>query len=375
MRVIILSSSALHKMHFTDLYINEIREQYPVDLWDVSEIYHHPGKDSEFPEVLKIHSPEELQEKVQEAAKADHCVCLTNILIFDLHVVYPVFHRAGIPLLQIDKESMIWWMRDAWYREHQEHADDATKKMLRFKDNPVTRPFYSWLEYQHVKFDYLLGAKNYYPDQAKHFIPIHSLKYDEYLRSTQEEPVLSEKYILFMDAGLAHLPAVSGQPNSIDRDDYLICMNRLFDQLEERYHLPVVIAAHPKSEYPENAFRGRQAILYKTAALARYAEFVLCHYSTSIIDLVLQRKPIVFMTSRDYMKSASKTILITTAEYARLLHAPLLELHEEKLPGSLAVQVEEAAYDAFTREHIIGQAPAGKNNRELILEFLKTLEK
>lgn len=374
MRVIIMSSSPLHKMHFTDLYINELREKYPVSIWDVSRLYWKSEPSPEFPEVERVESTEELSAKVEQLTSKEQCVCITNILIYNLHVVYPAFHKAGIPLLQIDKESVIWWMRDAWYRDHPEYADDAVRKMLRWKGNPLTRLIYSWMEYQHVKFDYLLGARNYYPEQAKKFVPIHSLKYDEYLRSTEESPVLSEKYILFMDAGLAHLASVSGKPNSIDRDDYLDCMNRLFDQLEERYHLPVVIAAHPKSEYPENAFRGRQVILYKTAALARYAEFVLCHYSTSIIDLVLQRKPIVFLTSKDYMESASKTILITTAEYAKLLHAPLLELHEEKLPDSLSTTVDEAAYDAFTREHIIGRVSAEKNNRELILEFLKTLE-
>ncbi len=65
-----------------------------------------------------------------------------------------------------------------------------------WKANVITRKIYSYLEYRHVKFDYLLGAKKlFFRMQPNIFVHIHNLKYDEYLRSKEEERVVEYKYI------------------------------------------------------------------------------------------------------------------------------------------------------------------------------------
>ena len=245
-------------------------------------------------------------------------------------------------------------MRDNYLRRHPDQIPESEKSKYFWTGNRITAMAYHYLENQHVKFDYMLGARNYFPDSTRRFVHIHNLKYDEYLRSTKEDPVLEEEYILFMDAGMAHLPSLSGKSDSVDQDEYLRRMNHLFDRLEDKYGIPVVIAAHPKSAYPENA----------------YARFVLAHYSTSLIDLVLQRKPILFMYAPEYFQSASRTITITTAEYAAMLKAPLIDISRD---DSLEIRMDEDAYTKFAVDHILNAGHRDTPNAELIISFLKNL--
>jgi len=372
MHVLFLSFAPLHKMHFTDMYINDISKVFSTDIWDISMLGgERDRKNEEFPDIRRIRDLSEFTSSL-DALKEEHkdIAVISNILIYHLHLIYHELHRRNIPVIHIDKESIIFWMRDNYLKRHPDQIPENEKSKYFWTGNRLTAMAYHYLENQHVKFDYLLGARNYFPDSAKHFVHIHNLKYDEYLRSTKEAPVLENEYILFMDAGMAHLPSLSGKADSVDQDEYLRRMNHLFDRLEDQYGIPVVIAAHPKSEYPENAFGNRQVILYKTAALARYARFVLAHYSTSLIDLVLQRKPIVFMYAPEYFQSASRTITITTAEYAYMLNAPLIDISKD---DSLDIHMDEEAYARFEEDHILNADHRDTPNADLIISFLKEL--
>jgi len=370
MLVLFLSSSPLHKMHFNDMYINDIGGCFKTRIWDISRLYGNGKDNQDYPDVQCIGSLQELESELD--CIEEQVVVITNVLIYNLHKIHRIFNKRKIPLISIDKESIIFWMRDNYLRRNIQYATENEKKKFFWKANAITRRIYSYLEYRHVKFDYILGAKNYFPEATKRFHHIHNLKYDEYLESKEEERIVDYKYILFMDAGLAHLPNVSGQVNSINKEEYLQDMNHLFEYLENKYHLPVIVAAHPKSGYAENDFNGRRIILYKTPALLKHAEFVLAHYSTSLIDLVLQKKPVVFLYSDAYMNSPSKTILITTSEYANTLNAPLIDIKKFE---EINLSFDEVAYDRFIEEHIICKPNKSSSNAELICQFLKELEK
>lgn len=371
MKILFVTSSSLHKMHIIDMYINEISEKYETEIWDVSPIFHNKGK-IEFPDILRVNTLFELSELLDKEIRRNRLIVITNILIYDLHIVYNIFHCRGIPIISIDKESMIFWMKDNYGKKHPELLTTEDKRRIRFKSVPILRKAYSYLEYQHVKFDYILGAYNYFPDACKNFFQIHSLKYDEYIKTKEKKNILQEKYILFMDAGLAHLPSHEGKKNAIDKEEYLNAMNKFFDRIEKQFSLPVIIAAHPKSEYKENDFNGRQIILYKTSELLKYAELVLAHYSTSLIELVLEKKKVVFLYSKDYMNSDSRTVLENASEYAEMLNASLVDIKEEQ---KIEVKYDEEAYERFINRFLICNSKKDKKNAELIVEFLEKLEK
>lgn len=371
MKVLILTSSPLHKMHIVDLYVNEIMSSFDTEIWDVSPIFLCKGK-TDFPEVPCISSLEKLGKELDEICAKQQVVVITNILIFDLHTVYRELKKRKIPVISIDKESMIFWMKDNYGKKHPDRVTKADRRKFKIKAIPGLCQIYSYLEYQHVKFDYILGAYNYYPDACKHFVHIHSIKYDEYLRSVDRKPVVDGKYILFMDAGLAHLPSHEGKVDAIDKQEYLDAMNAFFERVEEQFSMPVIVSAHPKSGYRENDFNGRPIILYKTPELLKYSEFVLAHYSTSLIELVLQKKKVVFMYSEDYMNSDSRTVLENASEYADMLNAAFVDIKKDE---KIEVRYDEEAYDDFIQKYLVCSEQIDHSNGELIVDFLQSLKK
>lgn len=371
MKILFITSSPLHKMHIVDLYINEISNMFETEIWDVSPMFLHYGN-SDFSEIPLISTFNEFCNRLDKFSDGQRIAVITNILIFDLHVVYKELRKRKIPIISIDKESIIFWMKDNYERRHPDRISETERKKLIIKAFPILRQIYSYMEYQHAKFDYILGAYNYYPDSCRRFYRIHNMKYDEYLRTEKKAPVVKGKYILFMDAGLAHLPMHDNKPNAIDKQEYLEVMNAFFDRVESQFGMPVIIAAHPKSGYKENDFNRRPIILYKTPELVKYAELVLAHYSTSLIEVVLQKKKVIFMYSEDYMKSDSHTVLETASEYAHMLNASFIDV---KITGKINVNFDEKAYDAFIENHIIRREKAQYSNGQLIIEFLHRLDK
>jgi hypothetical protein len=77
---------------------------------------------------------------------------------------------------------------------------------------------------------------------------------------------------------------------------YYKTMNELFNWIEEKTRLKVVIAAHPRSHYSkqDKCFGGRSIIYGNTLELVRNCKFVLAHTSTSINFAVIFKKPVIF---------------------------------------------------------------------------------
>lgn len=367
MEIIFITSSPLHKMHFVDMYIHEIEKEFKTEIWDVSSIYNHKGT-SEFSQVKKIETMEALESLVEEKCINEKLVVITNILIYDLHVIYRIFHKRKIPLITIDKEAMAFWLKDCYERKHFKELSFSDQKRIVIKSVPVLRQIYSFLEYQHVKFDYVLGKYNYYPDSSRHFFRIHSLKYDE-LKKVSESPRLVEgRYILFMDAGLAHHPSHEGAKNAVSKEEYLEAMNAFLDRVEQKFLMPVIVASHPKSNYDENDFNGRKIVLYKTSELLKYADIILAHYSTSLIEAVLQKKRIVFLYSKKYMDSDSKTLMENTIEYASMLNASLVDINDE---NNISIKFDQKSYEKFTNKFLRYKRKEKYSNSEMIVKFLK----
>lgn len=370
MKVLILTSSPLQKTHIVDLYINEISCFFDTVIWDISQLFFNSKRKTDFPQTLTIKSLTEFEERLDEILQNDKIIVITNILIFDLHVVYKQLHRRRVPIISIDKEMMIFWMKDNYGKQYPEKVSKKERDKLLIKSVPLLRQAYSYLEYQHAKFDYMLGAYNYYPDASRHFYHIHNLKYDEYLHTGEKEAVIKGKYILFLDGALAHHPSHEGKMNAIDKKEYLRSINAFLDKVEKQYSLPVIIASHPKAEYEKNDFMGRPIIVYKTPELIKYAEWVLAHYSTSLIELILQKKKVIFLYSKDYMSSDSKTEMESVVQYAHMLDAPLIDIKED---AKIELCYNEEAYENFIKKYIVCKEKENFSNSELIINFLKKL--
>ena len=135
MLVLFLTASPLHKMHFNDMYINEIGKYFETRIWDISRLKGMGKGNPDFPDVLCINSLQELETELD--CIEEQIVVITNVLIYDLHIIQKVFQKRKIPLISIDKESIIFWMRDNYLKKNLQYASDNEKRKFFWKANLI----------------------------------------------------------------------------------------------------------------------------------------------------------------------------------------------------------------------------------------------
>lgn len=139
----------------------------------------------------------------------------------------------------------------------------------------------------------------------KKIVPIHSLDFDTFLNYTQgscvrQEPL--EGTCVFLDeAATSHSDFILMNLKPIGEEKYFPSMNKLFNIIEERTGLKVVIAAHPRSKYEDipEVFGGRKIFKGKTVELVDKSSMVITHASTSVSFAILFNKPILFVKTEE----------------------------------------------------------------------------
>jgi len=137
-------------------------------------------------------------------------------------------------------------------------------------------------------------------DAKTHLIWAHLWDYDVYINERNNQITADPSVGVFLDeyyplhTDLDYL----GISSPIEADEYYAKMRTFFDYLEKNYHVRIIIAAHPRSDYPETSdyFGRRPVIKGQTARLVHESSFVLAHDSISINFAILFRKPVIFMT-------------------------------------------------------------------------------
>lgn len=114
-------------------------------------------------------------------------------------------------------------------------------------------------------------------------------------------PAVNGKYIVFLDTyfpyhpDLKHFYQFSNDNITACAKKYHDSLNEFFSFLENKYQMPVIIAAHPKSAYTGEEFGGRKTIKYQTDNLVANSSLVVMQTSNSISYVALANKPIVFI--------------------------------------------------------------------------------
>ena len=95
--------------------------------------------------------------------------------------------------------------------------------------------------------------------------------------------------------------------------------------MEDKYGLPVVIAAHPSAQkyHEHNYFDGRPVLFGKTAELCKGCAWAINHLSTAITFLIIQHKPIKFITTDEVV---NKYGIAAELSYSSFFQSPLVYL-------------------------------------------------
>jgi hypothetical protein len=235
-----------------------------------------------------------------------------------------------------------------------------------FRRLKLVKPF----EIAFVAGGVLLNADNF----AAKVVPINYFDYDHYIKASRYEgrPLVTGSYAVFLDINLPyHSDLAFNGISQIDPIVYYRSLNRFFSLLEREHGIKVVIAAHPRADYSDTTFDGRQIFRLVTAELVKDAQFVLSHTSTAMSYAVLNAKPIVFIYTAEMATAFKRKFIREMQTYADRLDAPLYNIDE--ITGAHQVslsQVNLGRYERYKYDFLISRQSEGTPTQEIFLREL-----
>jgi len=179
-------------------------------------------------------------------------------------------------------------------------------------------------------------------------------------------------YIVFLDNYIAFHPdlALLGIVKRIDSASYTRRLSKVFDTVEAQHGCPVVIAAHPKAQYPTGYFGDRRIVQGDTATLVQGCRAVLNHYSLSASYAVIFRKPICFIACSEFKNPSYgyEIALPIMRGWCQALKMPLIDL--DNPPAALDwPDVEEPLYARYLQEYVTARSD-GRRNADILANMI-----
>ncbi|MCC9071728.1 hypothetical protein LNQ49_09065 [Flavobacterium sp. F-65] len=205
-------------------------------------------------------------------------------------------------------------------------------------------------------------------------IEINYFDYDKYLNLINDNEVVKEDYVVFMDQYLAYHPdvAICGL-KYVDADVYYTELNNFFNVIEKKYNTSVVIAAHPKAigYKTNNPFENRKIVFDKTSELVKDSKFALTHHSTAISFPILFKKPIVLLNS-DELKKAMPDLYDLTNFIGDCLSAEVVNFDRFDINKELDLYVDIEKFNDYKYKYLSSVESENQLSSEI---FIKTILK
>jgi hypothetical protein len=313
-KIIYLNYSPLTRRDYEVFFMEEVlRYGIEIEYWDLTMLLFESTFDQEdasfLVKTIKIKTYQDLRQAIIQQT------CLEKILFISIMNFGSRIARIHI-LLQKYRCILGYFARNQLPNFLPKYH--ILKKILRLNIKKILNLCYNYkVKYNlrrgvYKKYDFVflggrLGIKSFGKFRKiyknSRILKINSWDYDNYLKNDRSERIIDDNYILFLDEYLPFHPdfkMISSGDKVISPDKYFGQLNDYFDRIEKQFSLPVVIAAHPRSlKYMEhNYFSGRKICFGVTCQLAKYANFILAHTSTSIDYAILYNKPIHIITSK-----------------------------------------------------------------------------
>lgn len=370
--IFLMESEHFTYKNYYDLYVDRLSKHFQYEIWDcllLNQSRLEKFDDIEVPnridEAVIISDIADLEKRIVEME--------TNPIIvtqyFTNKKIYETVKKHGGYVIEINKVSF--------------HMDLRRRALKKFNTRTIARKLINSLKNlknlkkssnpYSILVDYSLNPLKMAEVNVGEFILMHHIKYDEFLQAKGEQPILEKRYMVFIDIYLPYLSDVLHKGKSINPDKYYESLNSLFERIENKYGLEVVIAPHPKAIYDETTFDGRKIIFGKTANLICNSVGIITHDSTSNITAVLARKPIIFVYSEEMLTTAASRFYYTTKEFSKMLNGPFVNL-DKPTSVALDLDVNEKAYKSFEKKYVVNEEKEDKTNEQIITDFLRKLD-
>ncbi|WP_276091105.1 hypothetical protein [Pedobacter sp. JY14-1] len=204
-------------------------------------------------------------------------------------------------------------------------------------------------------------------------IKVNSDDYDNSLLNRDTPPLLDGEYILFLDEYLPlHPDTKLFHIKTVKPEDYYPQLCRFFKRLENRYGMPVIIAAHPKAlrYHEEDFFQGRKVIFGKTAILSKYAQVVLAHDSTSINYPICFGTPLHFISS-EAIKKSIYSVHENSSHFAKFLNCGFSVIDYDEPDLDFLKKIDDPSYNKYKYSFQTWPETEQRQTRDIFIDFLK----
>lgn len=207
-------------------------------------------------------------------------------------------------------------------------------------------------------------------------INAHSFDYDRYLRNREKvRPSYlpgGEFYVHIANHTWdVHDNVLLNIKPAIGKEEYARIINRFFDRIEENTGKSIIIAAYPKATDDENIYEGRP-FLYDTEQLIKYSSGVFCHYSGAIKFAIIHKRPICFISIRQFQEYAYHRYAIL--QYINALNTEVHFIDREEGVQTLIEQgifsYNRKVYEDYFNKYIATRCTNGRLLWDIVAEAL-----
>ena len=195
--------------------------------------------------------------------------------------------------------------------------------------------------------------------------------YEKWRWNANTKSLKHSKYFVFCDNFFPDHPDLQNYHYNINGESYRKTLCNFFQYLEDRYGIPVIIAAHPKAIYIDSDWKGRQIVKYKTDELVRFAEGVIIHQSNSISYSILCDKPLCMVTTDDY--NQIPTLQACFSAYKQLFDLPIYNLDHQNYTEIKFTQIEESKRKKYIYTYLTSPETQDLHNFDIINTVFKGL--
>ncbi|MDA9030976.1 hypothetical protein N9I31_03970 [Candidatus Pseudothioglobus singularis] len=189
------------------------------------------------------------------------------------------------------------------------------------------------------------------------------------------------EYILFLDdcLSMSFDYDLSSYKPVYDSSEYFSLLEKFFLILEEYFHIPVVIAAHPNGKEfngYEGLFGKRIVKFDESAKLSSNCKFAITHFSSAITYPILLRKPILLLNSTRLLKTPQGRMINYIAE---ILSCNQINMDDDvstkDITGLKLSKVNEDCYSKYEERFIKNVEVKGDSSFYELILYLSSLER
>lgn len=228
--------------------------------------------------------------------------------------------------------------------------------------------FDSFIKKNKVKgFDKIYSSSLFMGDR----VPINHPDYEAFQKSLAIES--ENNHIVFLDVFFPLHPDLvfMYRTQKVSAKCYQESLRSFFDKVEAKYNLPVVIAAHPKSNYNGSEFGDRKIVKGNTALLVRKAAIVFLHSSNSVSTVILNDKPFELITNAEYNKVA--LLRNSQKKLAHTLDKPIYNIDKIDVMDFEVNKLDTQIRNEYIYSYLTSEETKNALNADILITEFKSL--